>query len=63
MEVHHHPDVHHKRKKIKEYFEVALNYYYLSASDKFDCIAAVRQNQLAIRLIELIKQEYHLDNE
>jgi hypothetical protein len=40
--------------------EVALNYYYLSASEKFDCRAAEHQKQLAIRLIELIKQEYHL---
>jgi len=43
--------------------EVALNYYYLSASEKFDCIAAERQKQLALRLIELIKNEYHLENE
>ena len=43
--------------------EVALNYYYLSASEKFDCIAAKQQKQLALRLIELIKQEYHLENE
>ena len=43
--------------------EVALNYYYLSASEKFDCIVAERQKQLALRLIELIKQEYHLENE
>jgi hypothetical protein len=42
--------------------EVALNYYYLGASEKFDCIAAERQKQLALRLIELIKQEYHLEN-
>jgi hypothetical protein len=39
---------------------VALNYYYLGASEKFDCIAAVRQKQLAVRLIALIKKEYHL---
>ena len=47
----------------KEINEVALNYYYLSASEKFDCIAAERQKQLALRLIELIKREYHLENE
>src|SRR4029079_4204990 len=43
--------------------EVALNYYYLSASEKFDCIAAERQQQLALRLIELIKKEYYLEKE
>ena len=43
--------------------EVALNYYYLSASEKFNCIAAERQKQLALRLIEIIKKEYHLENE
>lgn len=43
--------------------EVALNYYYLSASEKFYCIAAERQRQLALRLIEIIKKEYHLENE
>ena len=43
--------------------EVALNYYYLSASEKFDCRAAEHQKQLAIRLIALIKQEYQLKNE
>jgi hypothetical protein len=40
--------------------EVALNYYYLSASEKFDCIAAKQQKQLALRLIYLIKKQYHL---
>ncbi len=43
--------------------DVALNYYYLSASAKFDCRAAEHQKQLAVRLIELIKKEYHLENE
>jgi hypothetical protein len=42
---------------------VALSYYYLGASEKFDCIAAERQKQLAIRLIALIKKEYHLQNQ
>jgi hypothetical protein len=42
---------------------VALNYYYLAASEKFDCIAAIRQKQLAVRLIALIKKEYHLQNQ
>jgi hypothetical protein len=42
---------------------VALNYYYLGAALKFDCVIAQRQKQLAIRLIELIKKEYQLDNE
>ena len=40
--------------------EVALNYYYLGAAEKFDCIAAKRQQQLAERLIALIKQAYNL---
>jgi hypothetical protein len=40
--------------------EVALNYYYLGASEKFDCIVAERQKQLALRLIGLIKKEYDL---
>ncbi len=40
--------------------EVAQNYYYLGAAEKFDCIAAVRQKKLAERLIALIKQDYHL---
>ena len=39
---------------------VALNYYYLGASEKFDCIAGEQQKQLAIRLIALIKKEYNL---
>jgi hypothetical protein len=42
---------------------VALNYYYLGAALKFDCVIAKRQKQLAARLIELIKKEYNLDNE
>lgn len=45
----------------KDVNEVALNYYYLSASAKFDSRAAEHQKQLAIRLIELIKKEYHLN--
>ncbi|MGN6802720.1 MAG: hypothetical protein ACTHJN_12540 [Ginsengibacter sp.] len=40
--------------------EVAQNYYYLAAAEKFDCIAAEQQKRLALRLITLIKQEYHL---
>ncbi len=40
--------------------QVALNYYYLAASERFDCILAERQKTLAIRLIKLIKKEYHL---
>jgi hypothetical protein len=47
----------------KDVNEVALNYYYLAASSKFDCRAAEHQKELALRLIELIKQEYHLKNE
>ena len=47
MEVHHHPTVEKKN--------------YLGASEKFDCIAAERQKQLAIRLIALIKKEYNLE--
>ena len=47
----------------KDVNEVALNYYYLSASAKFDCRAAEAQKKLALRLIELIKKEYHLENE
>jgi hypothetical protein len=43
--------------------EVALNYYYLSATLKFDCVTAVQQKKLALSLIELIKKEYHLENE
>ncbi len=43
--------------------EVALNYYYLSATLKFDCVAAEQQKKLALRLIELIKKEYHLAHE
>jgi hypothetical protein len=43
--------------------KVALNYYYLAASERFDCILAERQKALALRLIELIKNEYHLKNE
>jgi hypothetical protein len=43
--------------------EVAQNYYYLGAAEKFDCIAAKQQKQLALRLITLIKKEYHLDNQ
>ena len=39
---------------------VALNYYYLAASERFDCILAERQKALALRLITLIKKEYHL---
>jgi hypothetical protein len=42
---------------------VALNYYYLAASERFDCILAERQKALASRLIKLIKKEYHLKNE
>jgi hypothetical protein len=48
------------RKTISE---VALNYYYLEAAEKFDCIAAERQKKLAERLIALIKEEYHFKNE
>ncbi len=44
----------------KDINEVALNYYYLSAVEKFDCRAAEHQKQLALRLIGLIKKEYHL---
>ena len=40
--------------------EVALNYYYMRSSVKFDCIILERQKQLALKLIELIKKEYHL---
>lgn len=40
---------------------VALNYYYLAASEKFDCSLADRQKALALRLITLIKKEYHLE--
>jgi hypothetical protein len=40
--------------------EVALNYYYLAASERFDCVLAERQKALAIRLITRIKNEYHL---
>lgn len=47
----------------KDINEVALNYYYMSAAEKFDCRAAEHQKQLAERLIALIKQEYHLKNE
>jgi hypothetical protein len=43
--------------------EVALNYYYLSATLKFDCVTAEQQKKLALRLIELIKKEYHLEHE
>ena len=43
--------------------EVALNYYYLSATLKYDCITAEQQKKLALRLIELIKKEYHLEHE
>jgi hypothetical protein len=39
--------------------KVALDYYYLGAAEKFDCIAAERQKKLAERLIVLIKKEYH----
>ena len=35
---------------------VALNYYYLGATVKFDCIAAERQKQLAVRLIALTQR-------
>ncbi|HEY2722979.1 MAG TPA: hypothetical protein VGI82_14700 [Chitinophagaceae bacterium] len=38
---------------------VALNYYYLAATEKFDCILADRQKTLALSLIALIKKEYH----
>jgi hypothetical protein len=40
--------------------KVALNYYYLAASERFDCILAERQKALALRLITLIKKEYNL---
>lgn len=40
--------------------QVALNYYYLAASERFDCILAERQKTLALRLIKLIKKDYHL---
>jgi hypothetical protein len=40
--------------------KVGLNYYYLAASERFDCILAERQKALALRLISLIKKEYHL---
>jgi hypothetical protein len=43
--------------------EVALNYYYLSSSEKFQSRLGERQKQFASRLIELIKKEYHLKNE
>ena len=39
---------------------IAMNYYYLAASERFDCVLAERQKALAIRLITLIKKEYHL---
>ena len=39
---------------------VALNYYYLAASEKFDCRGAEAQKNLALKLIGLIKKEYHL---
>ena len=42
--------------------EASLNYYYLAATLKFDCVVAERQKQLATRLIELIKQEYDLES-
>ncbi len=38
--------------------QVALNYYYLAASEKFDCILAERQKALALRLIQFIQKEY-----
>ncbi len=41
--------------------QVALNYYYLAATERFDCILAERQKVLALRLIELIKNKYHLE--
>jgi hypothetical protein len=43
--------------------QVALNYYYLAAAEKFDCIAAGNQKKLAERLIALIKEDYDLKNE
>jgi hypothetical protein len=42
---------------------VAMNYYYLSASEKFDHRAAETQKRLALRLIDLIKKEYNLNDE
>ena len=44
----------------KDVNRVALNYYYLAASERFDCILAERQKVLALRLITLIKKDYHL---
>lgn len=40
--------------------EVALNYYYMKAALKFDCIGIEKQKQLATSFIELIKKEYEL---
>lgn len=48
---------------FKNVNRVALNYYYLAASERFDCVLAERQKALALRLITLIKKEYHLRNE
>jgi hypothetical protein len=47
----------------KEVNEVALAYYYLASAEKFTCRLAQKQKILAERLIEIIKQEYHLENE
>ncbi len=41
--------------------EVALNYYYLAATQKFGSRAAERQIKLGLRLIALIKKEYQLE--
>lgn len=40
--------------------EVALNYYYLAATQQFGSRASERQKTLGLRLIELIKKEYDL---
>lgn len=48
------------RKTIND---VALNYYYLNATQQFGVRGAERQRALAIRLIEAIKKEYHLEED
>ena len=52
MEVHHHPDLHHKPKKWKEYFLEFLMIF----------LAVTMQEQLSYgkSLIGFLKQEYHL---
>jgi len=84
--VHHHPDLHHKKKNFKEYFlefvmiflAVTLGFFaenirehysdkskeqefVVSLKEGFDCILAERQKALALRLITLIKKEYHYE--